>query len=150
MARVLQFSALMSFQGLVGSTGWASLVLRRKCDQCPTCCSHPKPNFAKTCPNHPNIQRKNLGKINCRGSLCLCFDCLLMGSILDTMCLGLPFRDCGHLSARPRQPALLSNWGRPHDEVWKLWKFEISGSIIGSTLKYLVMLPAPWSMISSL
>ena len=113
MANLLQISALMSFQGLVGTTGWASLVLRRKCDPCP-CCLHPKPNFAETCPNRPKMFKEKHGKISSRGSLCLRFDCLLMGSILDTMRLTVPFpcvSSCvtGHLSARPRQPALLSN-----------------------------------------
>lgn len=99
--------------------------------------------------------KKNLGKINCRGSLCLCFDCLLMGSILDTMWVY-------HFHPSPAawlwppecktQAACASFKLRSacaHDEVWKLWKLEISGSIIGSTLKYLVMLHAPWSVISS-
>lgn len=134
----------MSFQGLVGSTGWASLVLH--CDQCWTCCLHPKPNFAETCPNHPNSQRKTGENKQPR----LFVPLLRLPSdgqhpwhnvFRCAISIHLQLRDCGHLSARPRQPALLSNWGLPVLMTSEVWKLEIPQSI----LKHVVMLHASWS-----
>ena len=79
--------------------------------------------------------KKNMGKINCRGSLCLCFDCLLMGSILDTMCLGLPFpsvsscltvatwvQDPGSLRFFQIEVGLRSWRGVKIVKAWNIWK----------------------------